>query len=304
MLHEVFYWLFNMSITASLVGLVVLLLRRIKKIPRRISVLLWLIPYLRMCVPFGLDSPYSLLALLSGFTTKTVVVYHPAGGISFSGTNHVMGANGYFPITYKADRVGEVFRVASVLWILVAGVILLAWGILYLTTMREMKDAVRFSDNLYYSHKVISPGVYGIIRPKIVLPLSYQDKDIRYVILHEKAHIKRGDNLWRVLAFFLTAIHWFNPLAWVFLRLFLNDLELACDERVLAGIGDSQVKAYARSLLDCGESTNLFVSAFGGAKIRTRIENILSFKKMTWFSLIGFLALLFAIFGILLTNAG
>ena len=40
MLGEIFYWIFNMSIAASLCGLAVLLIRAIKIIPRRVSV--WL----------------------------------------------------------------------------------------------------------------------------------------------------------------------------------------------------------------------------------------------------------------------
>lgn len=45
MLHEVFYWIFNMSITASITGLLVVLLRLIKAIPRRVIKILWVIPF-------------------------------------------------------------------------------------------------------------------------------------------------------------------------------------------------------------------------------------------------------------------
>lgn len=47
----------------------------------------------------------------------------------------------------------------------------------------------------------------------------------------------------------------------------------------------------------------IFASAFGGAKIRTRIENILSFKKITRVALLGSILLITAIFYVLLTNA-
>jgi len=112
------------------------------------------------------------------------------------------------------------------------------------------------------------------------------------------------DNLWRMLAFILVAVHWFNPLCWLFLKGFLADLELSCDERVLATLGADRAKEYASSLLESKQGTTVFASAFGGAKIRTRIENILSFKKMTWFSLMVFVSLIGVIFYVLLTNAG
>lgn len=303
MLQEVFYWIFNMSITASITGALIMLVRPIKKLPRRLAVFLWLIPYFRMAIPFGLSSPYSLMSLLSRVTTKTIVVYRPTEGISLSATNCVMAADSYFPITYKANILEKVFGAASVIWIIVFLAILLTLAVIYFTTLHEMKDATHLRDHIYLSDKIVSPAVYGMIKPRIILPTAYQDKDIELIILHENMHIRRADNLWRVLAFLIVAVHWFNPLCWVFLKLLLEDLELSCDERVLVKLGDQRAKEYARSLLESGQSPTVFASAFGGARIRTRIENILSFKKMTWFSLTVFLSLIVAIFYVLLTNA-
>ncbi|MDE6567581.1 MAG: M56 family metallopeptidase [Lachnospiraceae bacterium] len=303
MLQEVFYWVFNMSITASVTGVLIMLVRMIKKIPRRLVVFLWLIPYLRLTIPFGLNSPYSLMSLLSRIATKTIVVYQPTEKMTFSMMNSVGAADSYFPITYKVNILEKVFGVASVIWIIVIFAILLTLVLIYFTTLYEMRDAAHLRDDIYLSDKLISPAVYGMIKPRIILPMSYKDKDIELIILHEKMHIRRADNLWRILAFLIVAAHWFNPLCWVFLKLFLEDLELSCDERVLVKLGDHRVKEYARSLLESEQSVTIFASAFGGAKIRTRIENILSFKKMTFFSLIVFLSLIVAIFYVLLTNA-
>lgn len=293
-----------MSISAAITGLVVMLIRKIPKIPKRITVLLWMIPFFRLVFPIGLNSPYSLMSLLSKLTTKTVVVYHPAEDVAFSMTNHIMLANSYFPITYKANSFEQIFKAASLIWIIVAAAILLTLAVLYFTTLYELKDAKQIDGNVYLSEKIVSPAVYGIIKPKIIIPASFSDEDMTFILLHERAHIRRGDNLRRMIAFVITALHWFNPLAWVFLNMLLLDIELACDERVLMSIGDDSAKDYARSLLNCHESVNMFASAFGGAKIRTRIENILSFKKLTLLSTIVFLLLLITIFYVLLTNAG
>ncbi len=304
MLHEVFYWFLNMSIASAVAGVCVLLLRRIRTIPRRVAVFFWLAPFLRMCVPFGINSPYGLMALLSKLTTKTVTVFAPAEHVAFSTTNFMMAANRYYPITYKVDSLEGVFTVAALVWLVVFLAILLALGALYATTLRELRDAKMGEGDVFYSEKVTSAAVYGVLHPKIVLPARMQEEDISYVLRHEKAHIRRGDNLWRVLGFALAAAHWFNPLAWVSLKRFLEDLELACDEKVLSGLDAAQGKEYARSLLRSQESSNLFASHFGGAAIRTRIENILSFRKMTCISAAGFSALLLAVLTVLLTNAG
>ncbi len=303
MLHEIFYWLFNMSMVATVTGAFVMLLRMIKRIPRRIAVVFWVIPFLRMCIPIGLSSRYSLMTLISRFTTKTVTVYKPSEDISFSMMNSIMGAKEYFPITYKINILEDVFKVASVIWLVMFSVIAISLSIMYFTTMREVKNAVRGADNVAYSDKIAVPAVYGIFKPKIVLPILYRDKNIKFVLLHEMAHIKRADNLFRIIAFAVTAVHWFNPFAWIFLKMFLNDIELACDEKVISRLNANEVKEYAYSLLNGKTMGKAFVSSFGGASIRVRIEKIMSFKKMTYISVIGSGALLISVFWVLMTNA-
>ena len=301
---EICYWLINMSIVASFMGLIVMLLRKIRFIPRRVSVFLWIIPFLRMTVPVGLNSPYSLMSLVSRFTTRTVTVYQPSDDIAFSFSNSIRAAESYSPITYKVNILGTVFSVAGMIWIVVSLALLIALTIIYVSTKNAVADSRLLESNIFFSDKVDSPAVYGIIRPKIIIPGSYKDMELKYIIRHEKTHIKRLDNLWRIIGFITASIHWFNPLSWVFLKAFLNDLELACDEMAVSGYDKEERKEYARTLLSCSGSKSLLVSAFGGAKVRTRIENVLSYKKMTAFSALGFALLVVVIIFTLITNAG
>lgn len=304
MLGELCYWIFNMSIIASFMGMIVLLIRKIPGIPHRVSVFLWVVPFARMCIPFGLNNPYSLMSLISRLTTRTVTVYQPAEGIAFSITNSLMAANSYFPISYRVNMLEKVFETAGLIWIIAALAVLLALAMLYHTTKREVKDARHLEQNIYLSEKVESPAVYGIIKPRIILPASCGNLETEYVLRHERTHVRRKDNLWRLLGFGAAAIHWFNPFSWIFLKAFLSDLELACDESAVSGYSEEERKDYARALLSSVRCRNLFASAFGGAKVRTRIENLLSYKRMTVVSAIGFTMLILAIIWTLLTNAG
>ena len=304
MIGEICYWLINMSIVASFMGLIVMLLRKIRFIPRRVSVFLWIIPFLRMTVPVGLNSPYSLMSLVSRFTTRTVTVYQPSDDIAFSFSNSIRAAKSYSPITYKVNILGTVFSVAGMIWIVVSLALLIALTLIYVSTKNAVADSRHLESNIFFSDKVDSPAVYGIIRPKIIIPGSYKDMELKYIIRHEKTHIKRLDNLWRILGFITASVHWFNPLSWVFLKAFLNDLELSCDEMAVSGYDKEERKEYARTLLSCSGSKSLLVSAFGGAKVRTRIENVLSYKKMTAFSALGFALLVVVIIFTLITNAG
>lgn len=303
MIAETCYWIINMSIVASLMGLIVMLIRKIRFIPRRVSVFLWIIPFLRMVLPVGLNSPYSLMSVFSRLT-RNVTVFKPSDDISFSISNSIRAADSYTPFRFKSNGLNTVFTVTGFIWIVAALALLIALTILYVSTKKAVADSKLLNSNIYFSGKVDSPAVYGIIKPRIVIPESYKEKNLEYIIRHEKTHIKRLDNLWRILGFVTASVHWFNPLSWVFLKAFLNDLELACDEMALAGLEKDERKKYAMTLLEASQSKSLLVSAFGGAKVRTRIENVLSYKKMTLVSATGFALLILVIIFTLVTNAG
>lgn len=302
MLQEVFYWVLNMSITAAVTGTLVMLVRLIKKIPRRYVVFLWFIPFLRMTLPVALDSPYSLMSLFTKISTKTVVVYRPMDEISFSMANSVRAADSYFPISYKENALDKLFSIASVIWVIGCAAMVLTLAVIYYISFRELKNSKHLYDNVFLSDKIASPAVYGIIKPKIFLPKSYDNTKTELVLLHEKTHIRYADNLWRAFALTIVAFHWFNPFCWIFLKLLLTDIELACDERVIATLGEHRKKEYALLLLEYKRSANVFVSSFGGAKLHIRIESILSFRRLTWFSAAVFLIFIGFIFCILMTN--
>ncbi len=302
MLGEIFYWIFNMSIAAAICGLPVLFVRMIKKIPRRVSIWLWLIPFIRMLLPIGIAGKYGLMTFISQFTTKTVTVYE-AEDYLFTMMNHMMAADSYEPFTYKTDLLEGLFGAASWIWIVVGLALLIAFFIIYTVTLGELSDARRVEGNIYVSDKVTSPALYGVLKPRIILPRDHSKDDLKYILMHERAHARRGDNLVRLLALVTVCVHWFNPLAWLFLKLLFADLELACDEAVIKKCNSEQRKEYAHALVSAVERTSIFASSFGGAKIRLRVENILSYKKLSALSAAGMAALLIAIAYILLTNA-
>lgn len=296
---DIFYWFFNMSITATITGMVVYLLGKIKYIPRRVMFVLWAIPFVRMWMPFGLSSEYSLMTLMSELGTKTVVVWDK----QITSMNTVRLAHNYFPNEYEISVFETLFDVASIIWMIVAVAIIVFVFTVYFISKDDMGEIERLKDNIYFSDKIKSPYVYGIIRQKIILPCEYENKEVTYILAHEKVHISRKDNLWRTLVFVTVAINWFNPFAWLFFKNFLSDLELSCDEKVLNKSGEKEKKEYAKELLNCVEKRSLLHSPFGGAKIRKRIENIMSYKKMSVFSVISFVIMMSAIASLLLTNA-
>ena len=300
----IFYWVLNISILGSAAGLIILLLRRIRSLPRFGVYLLWLLPFIRFLVPVGFANKYSLFNIISQYATKTVVVWEELPWLpELTTTNSIQMATRYSPMIYKTELLKDIFNIAGTVWIVVAAAAVLCSALLYIFTKSALKSAEHIRDNIYRSDKVLSPAVYGIIKPKIILPANIADGDFDYILLHERIHIRRHDNLWRIAAIITVCIHWFNPLAWVFLKCFLTDMELACDAGVLKKLDENGKKDYASALLACSAGKTYYASAFGGAKTRLRIENILSYKKLTIVSGLCFAAFFIIVALTVLTNA-
>lgn len=280
---EVFYWFLNMQIVASLCALAILGLRRIRRIPRRLVCWLWLIPALRAVVPFGIGGRlgnFGLVGMLNRFWGRPARIT----GMERIITNYFNAASSYDPLTFPKPRVERLFSVSGTIWAVLAAALLLAFAILYVTTLRTLRDVQPLTGHpgVYVSGKITGSALYGILRPRIILPEGMENNpQLEHILRHEETHRKRGDNLRRILAFALAAVCWFNPLSWICLKYFLADLELACDEQVLAALGEEEKKAYAMALVGQAEQKSLFASAFGGAAIRVRVERILAWKRMS-----------------------
>ena len=301
---DIFYWILNISILGSIAGIIVLFLRRIRALPRFGVYLLWAMPFIRLWVPVGLANKYSLLNLISRYATKTIVVWEYVPGLpEFSLTNSIQAAESYYPIIYKTDLLKNIFNAAGPVWMIVAAGAVLCSVSLYIFTKSALKNAEHIKDNIYRSDKILSPAVYGIIKPRIILPANIADNNFDYIIRHERIHIRRCDNLWRVAAIMTACVHWFNPLVWIFLKCFFADMELACDVGVLKKLDDNGKKGYAAALLACSSGKTYYASAFGGTKTRLRIENILSYKKLTLFSGLCFTAFFIVVAVTVITNA-
>lgn len=310
-LAGVFYWLFNMSLLGAVAGLPVLLLRRIRRIPARLRIWLWAAPFLRLTVPFGLRCPVGISALL-----RPLVRAVPGRLPAFDMMNFVQAAEGYAPLVFADPRAARLFGVAGLIWSIGTAAILLTLLAVYIATMRELADARPIGGGVFVSDKVTGPAVYGIFRPRIVLPPDSGTPQQRgYILAHERAHIRRADGIWRLCAVAAAAVHWFDPFVWLYLRLFLHDLELACDESATARLSPDERRAYARTLLDCADRQRGFAVYLpgylpGGApfcrrrtRLRARIESLLAPRRVTAVSAVCFSLLIAAVVFLLLTNA-
>lgn len=104
-----------------------------------------------------------------------------------------------------------------------------------------------------------SPALVGLLRPRIALPADFEQRfspaERELILTHEQVHHARGDNAWNLLACALTALHWWNPLAWWAARRLRADQELACDATVLA-TQPGALADYTRALLAAHDLTH------------------------------------------------
>jgi len=127
-----------------------------------------------------------------------------------------------------------------------------------LITKLSREIGLRCEPRLVIGPRDAVPMVWGVWRPRLLLPLGFEswpEEKLSAVLLHELAHLKRGDPLALWAAQLMQVMHGINPLAWLTLRQLRADQERACDDTVLRhGVRASD---YAQYLLDLSRQTRL-----------------------------------------------
>jgi len=103
------------------------------------------------------------------------------------------------------------------------------------------------------SAEVSNPALFGLFHPRLLLPenfaTNFTPQELRFVFLHELAHLKRRDLPLNWLVTLLQIGHWFNPLIWLGFARWRADRELACDALALEAAGGDQSREYGRTIL-------------------------------------------------------
>ena len=135
------------------------------------------------------------------------------------------------------------------------------------------------------SSRVHTPLSAGVFRPVIVLPAGFAERHgtrARYALLHELTHIRRLDPALKIGLLLTACLFWFNPFVWLMLRAASQDMELACDEAVMARLRQSGKTRYLTLLIDVArgraQSPSVAVT-FGASPIRTRVMKALQASR-------------------------
>jgi len=164
------------------------------------------------------------------------------------------------------------------------------------------------------SDRVKSPALFGFVRPRLLLPQgmleTYSLEELRYVFMHEVAHLKQRDIYLGWLMALLQIVHWFNPLMWIAFNRMRGDRELACDRLAISMMAPDEPPRYGQTIVNLVESFSQvsYVPSVAGiledtSQIERRIRMIVDFRKASRIWSVGAVLLVVVLACVALTNA-
>lgn len=305
----------NSSIMSALLIILLLLTKWIfnKRISAKWHYIIWFALLLRLAVPYMACSPFNL----SDLNTGTVAVSGSNGEAGLQASQSITSVitqaystigNTLQKLIKHAESINLDYMAIFQVWML--GVIILSlysfvYNVLFWTRVKnstvftgqsilrlleESKEqlGIQTSISIIQTSGISIPAIFGVTRPWLLIPetvlKNMGQESLRYVILHELAHLRRKDIIINWIALVLQIIHWFNPLVWLAFRKMRADREMACDEAVLRHLEQKEAMRYGHTLLDMVEIISGRVRYAGIAgileekfQIKTRIQKISQF---------------------------
>lgn len=309
-----FFTILNMSYTACFVVGAVLLARLLLNwlhAPKIFSYALWAVVLFRLLCPISFESALSPLPSTEIISPQIVEEVRPQIHSGFTAIDQPLNAywqaNYYEGVSRPASQMQHWAGLAAGVW-LAGAALLLGQSLLALRRLhrqlRQAKPLPAAGSNVWQLDGLPTAFVLVLWRPRIYLPAGLSDTERQYILLHEQAHLRRGDHLLKLLAFAALLLHWFNPLVWLAFRLGVQDMEMACDEAVLRRLSPKDGPEYSAALLhlaNSGRPQAMAPLAFSEGDVKSRIKNALSYRKPAlWIILVCLLlvaTLLFLLWG-------
>lgn len=297
-------WLVQITITSSIVGLSILISKKVfhSIFTARMHYYVWVLLFMKIVLSVLPGVPESGLSIFNIMPQELCVVEPLEAGYDVAISD----------ITYRVDL--ETTKVLSVgtpeqklvkifdwelivlsVWI-VGSLGLFGFYILtYVIFIKQTKNYVDVFDSeanmimdelkseLNYTGEIglLSGGLlsfaFGFFRKMVVIPEGYDIFEIKQILYHEIMHIKYGDIWMNLLIVFIKCLFWYNPVIWICCREARKDMEILCDSRVLEKTRDK--KSYAQMLLKASRTNHRNVTLVptlgnGKSEIVSRVEKI------------------------------
>jgi bla regulator protein BlaR1 len=277
--------LWQTTLFASAAGLLTLLLRKNRAYVRY---WLWIVASVKFLIPFSVLMDVG--GLLRRHTAAAVSSAPVATGLSFA----IEQVSEPFTSTERGVAIpgahwsytDVIVPVLIALWAVGFAWLVLRWAFHWWRVSASVRTAS--SLNLPIGWPVKSspefgePGVFGVVRPVLLLPDGILEclapPEMDAIVAHELCHIRHRDNLVTAIHMAVESLFWFHPLVWWVGARLIEERERACDENVLQAGGDPQ--AYAEGILKICESylasPLACLAGVTGGNLKRRIETIVA----------------------------
>lgn len=132
----------------------------------------------------------------------------------------------------------------------------------------------------------ISPAVFGIIKPILILPdCEFTEKELYYICRHEAEHCRNYDLLLRLFLDLVLCTQWFNPLVYFMKKELSLAFELSNDQVILNSMDEMERTEYAECVLKMVRYQNKNTAARGNSlpfaqvncsNVKTRVRYIMA----------------------------
>lgn len=338
------------SITGVVILLIKSLLKN--RINKKYAYLLWMILIIKLAFPFGPESSLSLfnkipVKINSQSDINTANIPNISEGINYNvGKNYDSSSsknlveenvnNSSSSSTINAESEKSILKnIIPIVWLSGLILTLTTYIIIYLHFIKNIrrkedykcdylenilkeckeKSHIKRKIKLVVDDMINSPSLVGLFKTRIIIPSNLVDlsrEELQHIFLHELCHFKSKDTYVDNILVVLQCIHWFNPLVWYLFKHVRNDMEMACDERVLSILKEKEHNKYGITMLTVLEKVNQNKRLTVGLNmtddkktIKKRVELIKNSKYFTKkkriFAVTG-ITCLFVLCGVLLTN--
>jgi bla regulator protein BlaR1 len=333
-----FEWALQNSLAGTVVAGVVFLLHLVfrKRMPIRLSYSLWICVLVRLALPVVPASHFSVFNLVPAVdqTSQPHALSEPTLRHALP-TNARSVSGGNAPLLRQDARSAFPAHTLALLWI--TGV--LAYLVLVLRANWSLHRALAVQNSVACSRALsmltkgmklfkiskrielcemaeeCAPAIFGFFRPRLLISRTLleqlTDAELRMVIWHELAHVKRKDVVLNWGMILIQALHWFNPLAWLAMRQLRTSREMVCDARVLSLTREDERREYGATLIKIAaalgrqSSTPGLVAIFGNKKeIHRRILMLTQYKPMTRLAAVLSMLMLVGVIIFMITGAG
>lgn len=131
--------------------------------------------------------------------------------------------------------------------------------------------------------EVTSPFIIGMRKPRLVLPWNIEQQltpeELRAILAHELAHVKRSDYCSNFLQMLLLVLLWPHPAAWILWAQLRREREACCDEASVQLCGSAVPLARALYRLAVKAPPFDIVVAAAAGSLEVRMQRLLAANR-------------------------